>query len=156
DLPSNTATVSSVGTVGDAALTAGPAVTITPTEGAAFSGAVGSFSDANTGAPAADFTATIDWGDASGVTPGTVSGPVGGPFTVSGSHTYADEGSFAITVTVTDDGGSTATLTGTATIADAALTAGPSQTVASTEGAPFAGALGTFTDGNATATAADF
>src|SRR4029077_4913794 len=98
--------------VGDAALTAGPAMTITPTEAAAFSGAVGTFKDGNPGAPVSDFTATIDWGDGTPVTPGTVSGPGGGSFTVSGSHTYADEGTFSISIAVVDEGGSTVTVTG--------------------------------------------
>ena len=46
-------------------------------------------------------------------------------FTVSGSHTYAEEGSYNVTVvTINDDGGSSATDTGTTTVADAPLTAG--------------------------------
>ena len=44
-------------------------------------------------APLSDFTATIDWGDGTPLTAGTISQPVpGGAFIVSGSHTYADSG----------------------------------------------------------------
>jgi hypothetical protein len=38
-----------------------------------------------------------------------VTGPLGGPFTVSGSHAYASTGTFTITVSIADVGGSTAT-----------------------------------------------
>jgi hypothetical protein len=46
-------------------------------------------------------TATIDWDDGT-VEPGTVDQAAG---TVTGAHTYDDDGGFAVTVTVTDDDG---------------------------------------------------
>jgi hypothetical protein len=69
------------------------------------------FTDANPLATTADFTVapgstTISWGDGT-TSAGAVSGPTGGPFTVSGSHTYSSTGNFNITTTVKDDGGST-------------------------------------------------
>jgi hypothetical protein len=73
-----------------------------------FSGAVATFTDANPGAPLTDFAATIDWGDGSTST-GTVTGPTGGLFTVTGTHTYATLGTHTIALTIKDDGGSTAT-----------------------------------------------
>src|SRR5262245_60345347 len=72
------------------AFTSTTAQTITPTEGIAFTGAtVAKFT---TDTPADSFTATIDWGDGTPTTTGTVTlnGSTG---TVAGSHTYADEGS---------------------------------------------------------------
>ncbi|NIM49516.1 MAG: tandem-95 repeat protein, partial [Gemmatimonadales bacterium] len=59
-------------------------------------------------------TAAIDWGDGSPVEAGVVAespfGPpgseAGADGTVSGSHVYADDGVFTMTVTVIDDGGS--------------------------------------------------
>ncbi len=45
-------------------------------------------------------TAVIDWGDGTGSEPGVV-----GEGTVSGSHVYADDGVYEVTVTVTDDEG---------------------------------------------------
>jgi len=57
---------------------------------------------------AGDFTAGIDWGDGT-VTPGTVAGA--GPFSVTGSHTYATNGQFTVTTTVSDDAPGTASAT---------------------------------------------
>ncbi|HLX07177.1 MAG TPA: hypothetical protein VKY89_04875, partial [Thermoanaerobaculia bacterium] len=73
----------------------------------------------------ADFTATINWGD-SGTSAGTVSGG-SGTFTVSGTHTYATNGTFTVTVTLTDDppGTATATATSTANVAAAPVGAIP-------------------------------
>ncbi|HLH87323.1 MAG TPA: VCBS repeat-containing protein [Xanthobacteraceae bacterium] len=60
---------------------------------------VASFTDGTTSDTAADFTATIDWGD--GVTTtGTVVGS-NGSFTVEGGHTYADDDFVTPVVTVT-------------------------------------------------------
>jgi len=50
---------------------------------------------------ALDYTATIDWGDST-TSAGSISGSLGGPFTVSGSHIYSGTGPFNIAVTVTD------------------------------------------------------
>ncbi len=40
----------------------------------------------------ASYTATINWGDGSSTTTGTVTGGNAGEFVVSGSHTYASDG----------------------------------------------------------------
>lgn len=68
-------------------------------EGANFTnGTVATFSDLNPGA-VADYTAVIHWGDGTDST-GTISGS-GGSFTVTGSHTYAEEGSYSYSTDVT-------------------------------------------------------
>ncbi len=137
--------------VSDASLTAGSLSLSGATEGAGATNASFTFTDANTSAPASDFAATITWGD--GVTStGTVSGS-GGSYTVSGSHAYADEGSYPVSVSVTDDGGSTAGGNGTALVADAALHATGSS--AST-GQSYSGTVASFTDAFTGSTAADF
>ncbi len=100
----NFASVSSAATVGDAALAASCAAAVSPMS---FSGPTANLTDANPFGMASDFTATIAWGDASS-SAGTVTGPMGGPFVVSGTHTYATTGTFTITTAITDDGGSTA------------------------------------------------
>src|SRR5207245_10164579 len=72
---------------------------VSATEGTAFvMKPVAKISDPDPNSTAAEYTANIDWGDSSS-SPGTVSGPMGGPFTVSGDHQYAEEGSYTITVT---------------------------------------------------------
>lgn len=68
-------------------------------EGAAVSLTGATFTDAS----AADtHTARIDWGDRSEAEAGTVS-ESGGSGSVSGSHVYADDGTYTVTVCVTDD-----------------------------------------------------
>ena len=62
---------------------------------------VATFTDSNTANVAGDFVATIDWGDGTTST-GTVSGS-GGSFTVTDSHTYAQNGNDVIAVTVNED-----------------------------------------------------
>ncbi|HTS80357.1 MAG TPA: hypothetical protein VMH40_07140 [Myxococcaceae bacterium] len=68
------------------------------------SGTIATFTDSNgQSMNAADFTATIDWGDGT-TTPGVVSGS-GTTLSVAPdatSHAYADEGSYTLTVTVTN------------------------------------------------------
>ncbi len=70
---------------------------------------IATFTDANPGATSADFIATIDWGDGTAPTAGTISEEPGGLFTVTGSHPYATLGPKTVTVTIVDDGGSRAT-----------------------------------------------
>lgn len=127
---------------------------ITATEGAGFSGTVARFTDQDTSATASEYSATIDWGDATPPTTGTVTGTAGN-FAVGGAHTYADEGPYPLTVTITDTDNplNTATTSSTARVADAALTA-TGVTVVSPQS--FSGTVATFTDANPLATTADF
>ncbi|MBI4197851.1 MAG: PKD domain-containing protein, partial [Chloroflexi bacterium] len=86
-------------------------------------------------------TATITWGDgASSV--GTVSES---PQTVSGSHTYSDNGVFTVTVKVVDSGGLSGTDSFIATVKNVPpmVNAGPDATI--NEGATFTGS-GSFAD----------
>jgi hypothetical protein len=89
-------------TISDAPLTAGGGTILLPN---AFSNAtVGSFSDANPSPDFADFSATIDWGDASPLTAGTIQQITANTFSVLGSHTYFTAGYYNITTTVNDSG----------------------------------------------------
>ncbi|HEY3922716.1 MAG TPA: PKD domain-containing protein [Gaiellaceae bacterium] len=150
---SNTTTANSTAHVADAALTAGALTLAGGVEGVTPGSASFKFTDANPFGTASDFTATITWGDAA-TSAGTVTGPTGGPFTVTGSHQYAEEGTYSVKVSVVDDGGSTTSGTGTATVADAPLAASCATPTVST--AVFAGPVATFTDANPNGTVADF
>src|SRR5260370_36972126 len=85
------------------------------------------------------FSASVDWGDGQ-VTAGAIAGS-----TVSGSHAYAEEGSYTVTVTITDSTNATASGTTTASLVDATLTltGAPVTALAS---ATFNGVVASFTD----------
>jgi hypothetical protein len=120
--------------------------TVNATEGTESSPqTVATFTDPDPKSTAAEYKATIEWGDGSS-SEGTISGPTGGPFTVSGSHTYAEEGEYDIKVTITDtdDAGNTATVHSTAKVADAALHSSCAAAPVSLQA--FAGPTATFTD----------
>ena len=112
--------------VADAPLTAGTVTVGGGVEGVTPTTLSATFTDANPGAPTSDFSGTINWGDGNttNFTIGDVAANGGGGFTVSGSHQYAEDGTYNVTVTINDVGGSTTTDSGTTTVADAPLTAG--------------------------------
>jgi len=137
---------------------AAQAVAVHAVEGQAFSGTVATFTDPDASDPAdsaAKDTATIHWGDGSS-SAGTVTSAGGGKYSVSGSHTYADEGTPTVSVSVTDpdDPGGPATASAKAMVSDAPLTASGSPAFASAN--PVSATLATFTDANPGATTADF
>jgi hypothetical protein len=70
-------------------------------EGTPFNGLVATFTDAVLNTQPGDYTATIDWGDGN-TSPGIITNDpkIAGVFDVSGSHTYVDEASLAVSVTV--------------------------------------------------------
>jgi hypothetical protein len=117
-------------------------------------GTVATFTDPDTSAVASDYAATIVWGDGN-TSAGTIAGS-GGSFTVTGSNTYADEGSFPISVTITDttDSSNTQTVSDSASVADASLSATGAPSSVSPQS--FSGTVANFTDANSTATTADF
>jgi streptogramin lyase len=110
--------------IGRLVLLSATPVDLNATEGQSFSGTVGNFAFADPNVPAGNFTAEINWGD--GSSPDDNTGIVatgGGNFQITGSHVYAEEGSYTLTITVNENYGATASATGTATVADAPLTA---------------------------------
>jgi hypothetical protein len=90
--------------------------------------AVASFVDPDQNATAAEYAATIDWGDGSTPSAGDIARTASGTFFVTGRHTYVDarvsggSGSFPITVTIADKGGASTTVTSAATVADLPIT----------------------------------
>ncbi len=137
----------------DQSITATAASPLTPTEGAAFTAPVASFTDPDTAAPASEYSATVNWGDGS-TSAGSITGS-GGSFTVNGSHTYAEEGPHTITVTITDvdTTSNAATASTSAKVADAALTASGVPTI---HGANVNGRVATFKDADPGGTVSDY
>ena len=128
--------------------------TATATEGSSFTAVVAHFSDANSAAAAADFAASINWGDGT-TTSGVITAANGGGFDVTGTHTYAHAGNETATITITGNGGGSADATASITVNNATLTFG-SKTVSATEGSSFSGAVASFTDANSLASTGDF
>ena len=163
-----TALTPGTATVLDAPLLGSAGTEITGVEGSS-TGTVllGTFVDANQLAPTTtpyDYTATVNWGD--GSTPETLTDanftPIGTPngivWEITAAYTYTEEGTYAYTVTVTDDGGAETVVSGSAIIADAALTPGSPITQDVSTGVPIPSStvLGEFTDANPTAPISDF
>jgi len=150
-----TATVSSTANVAGTGLTAFP-TTFAATEGTAFNGTVATFTDSRAGAGPADFTASINWGDGS-TTPGTITANGGGVFSVSGMHTYADEGTFSVPVQIKDNVSMmTANATSTANVAEGDALTGHPVTFTPTAAIPFTGTVATFTDTDTANVPSDF
>jgi hypothetical protein len=155
---------SSTATVMDAALTA-KAVTVNATEGAPVTSGVlvATFTDADANGTAADYSATVNWGDGDTTVPGSLTiapdSTVAGQFDVYASKTnpYAEEGSKTITVVITDTPGTTAMALSTDNISDAKLTAQAVSPLApATKGISYTATLATFTDADPNGTAGDY
>jgi hypothetical protein len=119
---------------------------LTATEGAPFSAAVASFTDADPAGAPSDYAATIDWGDTH-TSIGTVGyDSVHQVFTVTGSHTYAEEGGASIRVTIQDAGGASSAVVSTLDVADPSVQA-VAQPVSASAANAFSGVVvATFTD----------
>ena len=158
DVAGASTVVAGSATIADAALTAGAATLLTPNTGVPLpaSTVVATFTDANTFATTADFTASIDWGDGAPQSTGVVvATATPGVFEIERGHTYAKPGVFTTLATVHDQGGSQVVVTGSATVTDLAVT-GSTRSFTATEGVNTGQfALATFTDPNTVATIAD-
>jgi hypothetical protein len=113
-----TATVRASATVADAPLTAKP-LPFAAVKKAAFTQTVATFVDANPGGKVSGFTASVVWGDGR-TSSGTITALPGGGFAVAGSHRYDLRGTYAVAMHIADDGGSSANVVGTATVANKA------------------------------------
>ncbi len=134
-------------------------VSVSTVEGAALSNqTVATFTTGNPSTTAAGYAASINWGDASPLVAGVISGPAGGPFSVSGPHTYAEEGNYTVTVNVTDLSlpANTGTALSSAAVADAAITGTGHAFTATTGASTGAVTVATFTDADPGAVATDF
>jgi parallel beta-helix repeat protein len=113
-------------------------------EGAGFSAVVAHFSGG-----IGPYTAGIAWGDGQ-TSQGAISANA-----VSGTHSYSEEGSYTVSVTVTDSTGATATGSTSTSVADASLTV-TGAPVNAVEGASFSGAVASFIDADPNGVASDF
>ena len=93
--------------------------TIDANIGQPFSGAVGEFRDDRPGATSdsTQYKATIDWGDGTAQTPGTVNLVAGTTFRVLSAHAWPSAGSFTVRVMVTGPNAGATTVFSTATVA---------------------------------------
>jgi hypothetical protein len=106
-------TGSRTATIADAPLsTAG--IDFSATRGTSFTTTVATLGDANSLARAADFSATISWGDGTSVAGAVTSIP--GGFAVAATHTYAATGDFRFTVAIHDVGGNQISASATANV----------------------------------------
>jgi hypothetical protein len=79
---------------------------------------VGSVQTMNPNSVAGDLTASIDWGDGSAPSQGTVLGTALTGFAITSDHEYAKAGTYTTTITVKDVGGSVSVAHGTITVSD--------------------------------------
>jgi hypothetical protein len=101
-----TTSVTSMVTVPDGSLSVTAATHVAAPYGSPVTGLrLATFTDAGGAEQAANYTASIDWGDASPTSTGTVS-LSGGVFTIAGSHTFPLPGSYFVNVTAVSKGGS--------------------------------------------------
>lgn len=77
---------------------------------------VATFVDYDNSKTAGSFTASINWGDATAPSMGTVVASVTAGFNVTGTHTYASPGNYNVVVQIADDSGNLASATSTAVV----------------------------------------
>jgi Bacterial Ig-like domain (group 3)/Calx-beta domain/FG-GAP-like repeat len=91
-------------------------VNISATEGVAATVQVATFIDYDNSKTASNFTASINWGDGTAPTAGSVTANGSGGFNVTGTHTYATSGTFNVDTEVADSNGNFARTRSTATV----------------------------------------
>jgi hypothetical protein len=148
-LDGSTATVTSMVMVNQfSMLSVTGASNLTGSEGVSLSNlTVASLSDSDNNHSASAYAnSTINWGDGSAATSATVTGS--GPFTVAGTHTYVEPGTYSITINAQDSDSASAVGTTSIVIGDAALTP-TGRTLTATAGLPLnAATVASFMDAN--------
>lgn len=125
------------------------------TEGAQMTEVVAVFTDADPNGTLAQYIAVIDWGDGS-TSSGSIAAGTSG-FNVSGTHSYAEESTAVVTVSIVDSGGAAATVSSAVAVADAALAAtGSSSTLSARVKITTALTLGSLTDSDPGGAAGDY
>jgi hypothetical protein len=116
---------------------------------------VANFKDYDTTKTHGNFAATINWGDATGTSTGTVFSAGDGTFNIAGSHTYAKEGAYNLQIQLTDTSGNFASIASTVTVADAPLTP-VGKTISGVKGQSLTAVVASFTDADPTGSASEF
>ena len=98
-------------------------VNISATQGIAATVQVATFIDYDTTKTAGSFTASINWGDGTAPSAGTIAANGTAGFNVTGTHTYAAPGNFNVDVQVADSNNNFAKTRSTATVKAATTTA---------------------------------
>jgi parallel beta-helix repeat protein len=148
----------------DPSVVATGGLTYSATEGTVGAGEpMATFTDPGGAEALSDYAATIDWGDGTSATDGTLSlDPAGHVFTVSGAHTYGQDGTFTVAVTITHGTAMAVTVTSTAAITSATGTGegGIAASGVAVSGYEFSALTGvtvaTFTDTDVSLAASDF
>ena len=125
-------------------------------EGSPVSGVLATFKDSNSNA-LADLSATVNWGDGTAVTAGSISfNSTSGNYQVSSAHTYkAPRADYFATVSITDTAAGTGQTAAKIYVADAPLHPFPT-TIAAAPGKSFTGVVGSFTDSDPNSQASFF
>ncbi|HEV3080235.1 MAG TPA: FG-GAP-like repeat-containing protein, partial [Gemmataceae bacterium] len=148
------ATINSTAIVADAPLTAG-GVPVQAVTGQTLTSIITTFIDTNAAGQLSDFTAQINWGDGQTSTGTITADPsMAGQFDVTGTVTYAQRGSFPVSVTVKDAGGANVVARSIAKVVVLPTAAGTSTTAQA--GVPFNKVVATIADANPEDSPGDF
>ncbi len=79
-------------------------------------GVAATFTDADPAGQVSDYTATVNWGDGTTSTVKVVKNPLGKGFVLAADHSYTNAGTYTLTLTVTDQGGSQVSKSATLTV----------------------------------------
>jgi predicted outer membrane repeat protein len=150
-------TIHSTASISDAAL-ASTGSAVSGKEGVSLLGVVATFTDANPLAIAGNYVVSINWGDGTAASAGTVSFNTSTKrWQVAGSHTYRVGGTYTVTTSISDHGTSTTKATSTATIAGSTLNAaGVQLSILNSTLAKTQQKIATFTSSNPLLLASDF
>jgi len=133
----------------------GTKTVISPVEGAAFSGGVGTFNDLAETEPAINYSASISWGDGNTSVGFVSDGATPKSFVITGTHTYAKEGFYSMSINIDDSDGDHTTISQNVHVTDAPIN-GSAIDFSASSGVAFTRAVVHFDDANSFETAADF
>jgi hypothetical protein len=116
---------------------------------------VATFRDADPKGTLSDYSATITWADGH-TSAGKITPTTGRGFNVTGTTTYGEEGTYAVSVTIQDAGGSTTNVGGAIKVVDAGLVVVQAYSVTAIAGQPVTARLATFRDIDPNGTVGDY